>query len=103
MRRIAALAVTTAAAASLASPAVAATTTTFAWGFSMPSTISIKKGDTVKFTWSGGLPHNVVGPNFRSGNAKVSGTYSRKFSSKGSFSVYCQPHSSIMKVTVVVS
>ena len=102
MRRIAALAATTAVAASLASPAIASTSNV-SWGFSSPSTLTIKKGDTVKFSWSGGPGHNVVGKGFKSGSPKAKGTYSRKFTSKGSFSVYCAPHSSIMRINITVS
>jgi plastocyanin len=102
MRRIAALAATTAVAASLASPAVASTKTV-TWNFSPPATLAIKKNDTVKFSWSGGLPHNVVGKGFKSGSPKAKGTYSRKFTSKGTFTVYCAPHSSIMVTKITVS
>jgi len=102
MRRIAALAATTAVAASLASPAVASTKSV-TWNLTPPSTLSIKKNDTVKFSWSGGLPHNVVGPGFRSGSPKVKSSYSRKFTKTGTFTVYCAPHSSIMVTTITVS
>jgi plastocyanin len=30
-----------------------------------PATLSIKKGDTVKWSWSGSVPHNVSGPGFQ--------------------------------------
>ena len=101
MRRIAALATAVVALAVTASP-VAAATKSVSWGFGSSGTISIKKGDKINFSWSSG-GHNVVGPGFSSGGARTSGSYTRTFSSKGSFSVYCAPHRSIMKVTVKVS
>ena len=101
MRRIAALAATFAVFGVLASP-VAAATKAISWGFGSSGTISVKKGTTVKWTWSSG-GHNVVGTGFSSGSAKPSGSYSRTFSKAGSYAVYCAPHKAIMKVTIKVS
>lgn len=101
MRRIAALATAVAALAITASP-VAAATKTVTWGFGSSGTISIKKGDKITFRWTSG-GHNVAGSGWSSGSPKQSGSYTKTFSSKGSFSVYCAPHSSVMKVTVKVS
>jgi plastocyanin len=67
------------------------------------STLRIKKGDTVKWSWSGSIPHNVTGPGFKSKTGpKV--TYSRKFTRAGSFKVVCTIHQAQgQRMTVVVS
>mgnify|MGYP002682753655 CR=1 FL=1 len=63
-------------------------------------TVTVRAGTTLRWVWAGRKPHNVVGSGFRS-PTKTSGTYSRKFSGKGSFRVICTVHSS-MKMTVRV-
>ena len=66
-----------------------------------PKTITIKRGDTVRWSWAGSIPHNVKGSGFKSKtNRRV--TYRRKFSRKGTYRYVCTLHSS-MKVTVKVS
>jgi len=45
-----------------------------------PSRLTVTKGTTVKFKWTGGEPHNVIGSgpsSFRS-STKDSGTYSKR-------------------------
>jgi len=67
-----------------------------------PSTLRISKGDTVKWSWSGSVPHNVSGPGFKSKTAtKV--TFSRKFTKAGSYKVVCTLHQALgQRMTVVV-
>ena len=67
-----------------------------------PATLRIKKGDTVKWSWSGSVPHNVTGPGFKSKTGtKV--TFSRKFSKAGTFKVVCTIHQALgQRMTVVV-
>jgi plastocyanin len=68
-----------------------------------PSTVSIKRGDTVRWSWSGAIPHNVSGPGFRSRTAAKL-TYSRKFSRAGTFRVVCTLHQAVgQRMTVRVS
>lgn len=80
-----------------------------------PSTITIKAGQIVRWTWNsngGGLGHNVVSgaacgePDNKfdgSGAPKEGGTYEYKFEVAGTFPYYCEPHCSMgMKGTVVV-
>ncbi|MCU1678260.1 MAG: hypothetical protein JWM93_3018 [Frankiales bacterium] len=88
---IAAGAATAVAAGALAIPALAATTTVqvkdnkFA-----PTSITVKKGTTVKWVWKGKAPHNVTvskGPaKFRS-TTQVKGSYSKKLTKAGSYSI----------------
>jgi plastocyanin len=66
------------------------------------STLRIKKGDTVKWSWSGTVPHNVKGNGFKSGT-KTKLTFSHKFPSKGTFVVICTLHRAVgQKMKVVV-
>jgi plastocyanin len=60
------------------------------WLFT-PSALTIKKGDSVKWSWSGKTPHNVSGPGFTSTTA-TKATYKRRFTKKGSFRVVCTIH-----------
>jgi plastocyanin len=68
-----------------------------------PATLKIKKGDTVKWSWSGSVPHNVSGKGFKSksGN-KVS--FSHKFTTAGTFKVICTFHQALgQKMVIKVS
>lgn len=60
------------------------------WLFT-PSALTIKKGDTVKWSWSGNTPHNVTGPSFNSTTATKE-TYKHRFTKKGTFRVICTIH-----------
>src|ERR1044071_7567421 len=64
------------------------------------STPRIKKGDTVKLSWSGSVPHNVKGKGFASKTGtKV--TFSRKFTKAGTFKVVCTLHQALgQKMTI---
>jgi len=56
-----------------------------------PKTLKVKRGTTVKWSWSGSVPHNVVGKGFKSKTAgKV--TFSRKFTKKGTYRYVCTIH-----------
>ena len=114
MKRLIALlaAIAAVAAAYVAVPAFAATKTVkvgpnISFG---PKSVSIKSGDTVKFRWTGGLPHDIVitkGPGIH-GKKKISGirtsgTVSKVFRTKGTYSILCQVHQPTMKMTIKVS
>lgn len=109
MRRIFVLAATTASLAAFTGTALAATINVDPWNYD-PTPRTITKGDTVKWTWKNAVsPHNVYIANSsgrvlkNSGSAKRTGTYSYKFNTKGTFTVYCRPHSDFMKTTVTVN
>jgi plastocyanin len=70
------------------------------WRFS-PSSVSIRKGDTVRWSWRGRDAHNVKGPGFQSRTARRL-TYSRRFSRAGRFRIVCTIHSNTQKMTVRV-
>ena len=58
-------------------------------------TVTVKKGDTVKWSWVGDSSHNVVvtkGPvKFRS-PIKTSGTYKKRVTRKGTYTIVCTIH-----------
>lgn len=113
MRTAALLATTVALGSGLAVtavPALAATKTVKAtskdtWS---PKALTIKRGDTVRFTWSNtGAPHNVrktSGKGTVKGGRKVtmkgSGTF--KAPAKGTYRFICDVHPSTMKFTLRV-
>jgi plastocyanin len=97
-RLIAILALVAAVAAAIAVPALAATKTVKvgpqrSFG---PKSLSIKSGDTVKFQWTGKLPHNVrisAGPKKGTiSKVRTKGTVSKRFNTKGTYTVVCDIH-----------
>ena len=58
-----------------------------------PRSVSIKKGDKVKFVWAGGT-HNLVGPGVKVG-ARSSGSKVVTFKNKGTFTFVCQLHNNM--------
>jgi plastocyanin len=60
------------------------------WHFT-PSSLTIKKSDTVKWSWSGKTPHNVSGKGFTSKTATKL-TFKHRFTKKGTFRVICTIH-----------
>jgi plastocyanin len=59
-----------------------------------PNTLSIRRGDTVKWSWRGSVPHNVTGPGFHSRTATRL-TYSRRFTRAGTYRVRCTIHAAL--------
>jgi plastocyanin len=95
--------------AAIAVPAFAATKSVkvgpkFKFG---TSRLNIKRGDTVKFRWTGGLPHNVrisAGPQRGTiSRTRTKGTVSRRFTRAGTYTIVCDIHAPGMKMTVRVS
>jgi plastocyanin len=99
MKRLIALLVAVAAvAAVVAVPALAATKTVKvgpqrSFG---PKSLSIHSGDTVKFQWTGSLPHNVIitkGPKKGTiAGVRTKGVVRKKFNTKGTYTIVCQIH-----------
>jgi plastocyanin len=94
--------------AAIAVPAFAATKTVkvgpkFRFG---TSSLTINRGDTVKFQWTGGLPHNVrisEGPQRGTiSRVRTRGTVSRRFTRAGTYTLVCDVHAPGMKMTVRV-
>ena len=69
------------------------------------SSLTVKKGTTVKWVWAGESPHNVnvtKGPKKFRSDIMESGTYSRKLKKAGTYSLVCTVHQPDMKMTLVV-
>ncbi len=100
MRRLLVLVAVPALGAAVAIPALAATKSVkvgdnyFVRSSGVP-TVTVKKNDTVRWNFIGDRPHNVAvksGPvKFKSSN-KTSGTYSRKVTRTGTYTLYCTIH-----------
>jgi plastocyanin len=93
----------------IAVPAFAATKTVkvgpqFRFG---TSSLRINSGDTVRFQWTGSLPHNVrisKGPQRGTiSRTRTRGTVSRRFTRAGTYTIVCDIHAPGMKMTVRVS
>ena len=110
--RIAVLAATLAAAVTLAVPAAAGTRTkTIKIGddwFVRPGggTVTVKKGTKVTWRWAGKDMHNIAvtkGPvKFRS-SFKTSGTFSKKLTRTGTYTLVCTIHQPDMKMKLKVT
>jgi plastocyanin len=67
------------------------------------ATLRVKTGDTVKWSWSGNVPHNVSGKGVKS-KTGTNVTYSHKFSKAGTYPVVCTIHQAAgQKMKVIVS
>ena len=103
---IAAGAATALAAGALAIPAFAATKTVQVKDNKfVASSITVSKNTTVKWVWKGKAPHNVVvtkGPAKFKSTTQVKGSYSKKLTKKGTYSILCTIHAPGMKMTVKV-
>jgi plastocyanin len=108
MKRLIALLVAATACAALAVPAFAATKTVTVGPKTKfgPTSLTISRGDTVRFRWSGKLPHNVritAGPQRGSISAvRKKGTVSRRFTRAGTYQLLCDVHAPGMKMTIRV-
>lgn len=71
-----------------------------------PSTITVTKGTTVKWTHNDGAPHTVTTTSapvdFDSGRMNKGGTFSQIFDTAGTYEYYCSIHPS-MKGKVIVT
>ncbi len=57
-----------------------------------PSTLSIKRGETVTWLWRDkGIKHNVTGSGFKS-RTMASGSFSVRFTKAGTFNYHCTIH-----------
>jgi plastocyanin len=68
-----------------------------------PTSITIKKGTKVVWTWKGKHRHNVNEANGKWGSTtKKKGTFSHTFKKKGKYLVLCTIHAPDMEMTVHV-
>jgi plastocyanin len=103
---IAAGAATAIAAGALAIPALAATTTVQVKDDKfVAKSITVSKGSTVKWIWKGKEPHNVKvtkGPAKFGSTTQTKGSFSKKLTKKGTYTILCTVHAPDMKMTVRV-
>jgi plastocyanin len=103
---IAGAAATTLTAGALAIPALAATTTVQVQDNKfVPTSITVKKGTTVKWVWKGKAPHNVKvtkGPATFGSKIQVKGSFAKTLTKPGTYSIVCTIHAPGMKMTVRV-
>jgi plastocyanin len=103
---IAAGAATALAAGALAIPAFAATKTVQVKDNKfVASSITVSKGTTVKWVWKGKAPHDVSvrkGPAKFKSTVQTKGSFSKKLTKKGTYSIVCTIHEPGMKMTIKV-
>ena len=105
MKKALAIVAAGAVSAAVAVPAFAATKTiSIKDNLFSPKTTTVKKGTKVKWVWRGNAPHNVVvtkGPvKFRS-TVKTSGSFTKKVTRKGTYTIVCTIHNGMtMKLRV---
>jgi plastocyanin len=94
------------AAGALAIPALAATKTVQVKDdVFVAKKITVSKGTTVKWVWKGKAPHNVKvtkGPAKFGSKTQVKGSFSKKLTKKGTYTILCTIHAPGMKMTVTV-
>lgn len=70
-----------------------------------PSSVTVRRGTTVKWVWAGKAAHDVEvtrGPKDFHSRVMSKGSYSRTFTKKGTYRIDCSIHASIMKMVVRV-
>jgi plastocyanin len=96
MKKLVALAVIAVAVIAAAVPAYAATRTVRVDdNVFRPDSLSVNRGDTVRFRWVGDAIHNVrrtSGPSFRNISNRRSGTVSRRLTRRGTLRLVCTIH-----------
>ena len=72
--------------------------------FFSAKSVSVSKGTTVSWHWTGALYHNVKvrsGPARFGSRTQLRGTYSHRFTTRGTYKLYCSLHPGmVMTVTV---
>jgi plastocyanin len=67
-----------------------------------PSTLSIKRGESVTWVWrDGSIPHNVTGPGFKS-HTQSHGSFSVRFTHSGTFNYRCTIHAMVGMVGKII-
>lgn len=103
---LAGAAVAAIAAGALAVPALAATKTVQVKDNKfVANSITVKRGTTVKWVWKGSAPHDVTvtkGPAKFKSSIKTSGSFSRKLTKPGTYTIVCTIHEPGMKMTIKV-
>jgi plastocyanin len=73
-----------------------------------PTSLTIKRGDTVRFVWRGRNPHNITTTRRPRGASRVAagtrrtGSYRKRFTRRGTYRLLCIIHSPNMRMTIRV-
>jgi plastocyanin len=69
------------------------------------ATVTVKKGTSVTWKWTGHNPHNVTvtsGPKKFASKTQTTGSFSHKFTKAGTYKILCTIHGPVMSMKVVV-
>lgn len=77
-------------------------TVTVGDNFFSPASLTVKAGDTVRWEWSGSLPHSVRFEDESSPTHTGSGTFELTFDEPGTYDYVCGVHGESMPGTIVV-
>jgi plastocyanin len=69
------------------------------------ATVTVRRGTTVTWRWNGSAPHNVTvrrGPARFHSRTQVHGTYSRRLTRAGTYTIYCTIHGPVMSMRIRV-
>ncbi|HET6506669.1 MAG TPA: plastocyanin/azurin family copper-binding protein [Baekduia sp.] len=106
MKKLVAGGVAVVAAGALAVPALAATKTVQVKDNKfVAKSITVKKGTTVKWVWKGQAPHDVSvakGPAKFKSSVQTSGSFSKKLTKAGTYTIICTIHQPDMRMTIKV-
>ncbi len=67
-----------------------------------PSTITVKAGSAVTWTWAGKNDHSVTFNDGTTSTTQSTGVYTRTFSTAGTYSYHCAVHGTSMSASVTV-
>jgi plastocyanin len=106
MKKLVAGGVAVVTAGALAVPALAATKSVQVKDNKfVAKSITVKKGTTVKWVWKGKAPHDVSvtkGPAKFKSSVKTSGSFSKKLTKAGTYTIVCTIHAPDMRMTIKV-
>jgi plastocyanin len=107
MKKLAAAAAAAVAAGALAVPTFGAATKTVNVRDNRfdPASLTVTAGTTVKWVWKGKAPHNVKvtkGPATFASTTQTKGSFAKKLTKKGTYSILCTIHAPAMKMTIKV-
>jgi plastocyanin len=66
-----------------------------------PADVTIKAGESVRWTWGGGVQHDVTGDGFKS-KLQAKGQFDHTFDTAGTYEYKCEVHPTTMKGTITV-
>jgi plastocyanin len=70
------------------------------------STVTVKRGTTITWRWAGAAPHNVTvrkGPARFASKTQAQGTFAKRITKRGTYSLICTIHGSAMTMKLRVT